>query len=106
MAQLTSPSRGYEEALRKFENRLKETSPSAVRANRFKSPDRKGLLPMNIGSEVIHDNTTNLSSTVNYGKPENTLDMSGKADLLLFESSRVNPSFHADQVMLNQFPEF
>lgn len=103
---MTSPTRGYEEALRKFENRVREASPSTVRANRFKSPEKKGLLRVNSGSEVLHDNTTNMSSTVNYGKTENMLDMSGKADLLLFESSRVNPSFHADQVILNQFPEF
>ena len=35
LGQLISPSRGYKEALQKFESRHKEQSPSIARANRF-----------------------------------------------------------------------
>ena len=63
---------------------------------------------MNSACETLHENTTNMSSTGNSGKLENTLDMSGKADQLLFADSRMNPSFNVagDQALLNQYPEY
>ena len=77
-----------------------------ARVNRFKSSDRKGFFGGNSNSEAGNDNTTNLSSNGNSGKLENTLDISGKADQLLFDSSKMNPSFNMDQVMLDYYPEY
>ena len=92
-----SPQTGYRRAVQRFENRM--NSPMTARVARFKSSDRKGFFA---SSEVGND-TTNLSSN---GKLENTLDMTGKADQLLFDSSRINPSFNMDQVMLDYYPEY
>ena len=103
---LQSPARGYKEAFQKFESRHKDPSPTTARANRFKSSERKGFLPLASASEALHENTTNMSSTGHSGKLENTLDMSGKADQLLFDNSRINPSFNVDQATLNQYPEY
>ena len=97
---------GYKFALQRFESRKKENSPMTARVNRFKSSDRKGFFGGNSNSEAGNDNTTNLSSNGNSGKLENTLDISGKADQLLFDSSKMNPSFNMDQVMLDYYPEY
>ena len=75
-----SPSRGFKEALQKFESKLKAHSPITARANRFKSSDRKGFLPLNSASDNLHENTTNQSSNGISGKMENTLDTCSKAD--------------------------
>lgn len=101
---------GYKVALKKFESRAKGNSPMTARENRFKSSDRKGFFGGQSNSEAGNDNTTNLSSNGHSGKLENTLDISGKADQLLFDSSKINPSFNMnqnmDQVMLDYYPEY
>ena len=99
-------STGYKEALQKFENKLKVHSP--IRANRFKSTDRKAFLPVNSASENLHENTTNQSSNGISGKYEHTLDTSSKADpdLVIFENNKGNPSFSLGQAMINEYPEY
>ena len=54
---------------------------------------------MNSASDNLHENTTNQSSNGIYGKMENTLDTSNKADQhKMLDSSRMNPSFNLGHV--------
>ena len=81
---------------------MKENSPMTARVARFKSSDKKAKGFFGSNAETGMD-TTNQSSG---GKLENTLDITGKPEML-FDSSRINPSgFNMDQVMLDYYPEY